>query len=151
MTQSTYLWCGHCRRSFRHDDAPDGICPVCSRPVKPIGKFNAILRGLMANELSPSPLVSKHRQMIRLMWTHDGLGEQYYRTVAPEMPYNQFESTVTSILCRGAEMGHIRFVIPPAPTDDESAYRMEVINETWFMTELEKLAGPDAAVPEGAS
>lgn len=78
---------------------------MCGGEARPVGKFSAILRGLMANELAPSPIVSKHRQLVRLIWTHNGMGEQYYRVIAPEMSYNKFESAVTEILCRGAEEG----------------------------------------------
>lgn len=146
---NTYLWCEKCRRSYSHDDAPGGHCPVCGGEARPVGKFSAILRGLMANELAPSPIVSKHRQLVRLIWTHNGMGEQYYRVIAPEMSYNKFESAVTEILCRGAEEGWVRFNIPPAPRDDESAYRLELIDEDRFINALQTLAGPDAAKQEG--
>ncbi len=122
---------------------------MCGGEARPVGKFSAILRGLMANELAPSPIVSKHRQLVRLIWTHNGMGEQYYRVIAPEMSYNKFESAVTEILCRGAEEGWVRFNIPPAPRDDESAYRLELIDEDRFINALQALAGPDAAKQEG--
>jgi hypothetical protein len=103
----------------------------------------------MANELAPSPLVSKHRQLVKLIWTHNGMGEQYYRVLAPEMSYNRFEAAVTEILCQGAEEGWVRFVFPPAPREDESAYRLELIDEDRFIAALHALAGPDAAKEEG--
>lgn len=146
----TYLWCDNCRRSYAHADAPDGMCPVCGRQTQEIGKFSAILRGLMSNELAPSPIVSKHRQLVKLIWTHNGMGERYYRVLAPEMSYNKFEGAVTEILCRGAEEGWVRFVIPPAPRDDESAYRLEFDDENRFIDALNTLAGPDAAKEEGS-
>jgi hypothetical protein len=145
---STYLWCDTCRRSYSHEDAPDGLCPVCGKQTQSIGKFSAILRGLMSNELAPSPIVSKHRQLVRLIWTHNGMGEQYYRVIAPEMSYNRFEAAVTEILCQGAEEGWVRFDIPPAPRDDESAYRLELIDENRFIDALQALAGPDATIEE---
>jgi hypothetical protein len=145
----TYLWCDSCRRSFTHTDAPDGACPVCGKDAQAIGKISAILRGLMSNELAPSPIVSKHRQLVKLIWTHNGMGEQYYRVIAPEMSYTKFESAVTEILCTGAEEGWVRFSIPPAPRDDESHYRLELVDEDRFITALEALAGPDAAKEEG--
>lgn len=147
---NSYLWCDSCRRSFRHEDCTDGACPICGRPVRAIGKFSAILRGLMANELAPSPFASKHRQLIKLIWTSDGMGEQYYRLLAPEMAYNRFEATFTDLLCRGAEEGWVTFVIPPSPHDDESDYKMKVIDEDRFLQEVQTLAGPDAALAEGA-
>lgn len=147
-SRNTYLWCDNCRRSFSHDDAPGGICPVCEGATREVGKFSAILRGIMANELSASPLVSKHRQLVRLIWTQNGMGEQYYRVIAPEMSYNRFEARVTEILCRGAEEGWVKFVLPPAPREEESAYKLELVDEDRFITELQTLAGPDAAIEE---
>lgn len=149
-SQNSYLWCDSCRRSFSHEDAVGGICPVCHTTVKPVGKFNAILRGLMANELSPSPLLSKHKQMVKLIWARNGQGEQYYRILAPEMSYNKFEAAMTQLLCRGANEGWVEFVIPPSPEDDESAYSMKIVDEDRFLTEIYTLAGPDAAREEGA-
>jgi hypothetical protein len=141
--RDTYLWCDHCRRSFRHEHVAeyDGLCPVCAGNVRPMGKFSAILRGLMSNEVAASPLETRHRQLVRLIWTANGMGEQYYRVLAPEMSYNRFEARVTDLLCRGAEEGWVRFVIPPAPRPDESHYRLE-LDEERFVTELNRLVEP---------
>jgi len=139
-TEKTYLWCDTCRRSFAHADAPDGRCPICQSPIRPMGKMSAILRGLMANELVASDLRTKHRQLVRLVWTRNGMGEQYYRVLAPDMPYNRFEVKVTDLLCRGAEEGWVRFVLPPAPSVHESDYRLEFADEERFVQELEALA-----------
>jgi len=144
-SSKTYLWCDTCRRSYRHEEIENGACPVCGHPTREVGKFSAILRGLMANELATSPIVTKHRQLVKLIWTQNGMGEQYYRVIAPDMTYNKFEARVTEILCRGAEEGWVKFNIPPAPRDDESAYKLDLIDEDRFVTELQALAGPDTA------
>jgi len=140
MPSTTYLWCDTCRRSFTHDDAPEKLCPLCHGPMREMGRMSAMLRGLMATELVASDLRTKHRQLIRLTWTRNGMGEQYYRVLAPDMPYNRFEARVTDLLCRGAEEGWIRFVFPPAPSADESQYRVEFLDEERFIQELEALA-----------
>jgi len=140
----TYLWCSRCRRSYSHDDAIDGACPVCAGPTREMGRVAAIARGIMANELSISPLESKHRQLIRLIWTRNGMGEQYYRVLATDMPYNRFEAQVTRLLERGAEEGWVRFIFPPSPSGDESAYRLEFDDEARFVRELEALTTRDA-------
>ncbi len=147
---NSYLWCDNCRRSFDHEDAINGVCPVCGGDTKSIGKFNAILRGLMANELSPSPLVTKHRQMIKIIWTRNGMGEQYYRVLAPEMSYTKFEGVMTKLLCTGADEGWVEFNIPAAPKDDESAYSMKIVDEERFLEAIQSLAGPESAIEEGA-
>lgn len=136
----TYRWCNACRRSYSHADAPDGRCPVCGGATREMGRLAAIARGIMANELTASPLESKHRQMIRLIWTRNGMGEQYYRVLAPDMPYPRFEAQVTRLLERGAAEGWVRFVFPTAPTPDESAYKLEFVDEERFIRELEALS-----------
>jgi len=138
----TYLWCDSCRRSFRHHEVADGACPVCGSDVRPIGKFSAIVRGLMSNELAASPLETKHRQLVRLIWTQNGMGAQYYKVIAPDVSYNRFEAKVTELLCQGAEEGWVRFVFPPAPVPEESAYRLEFDDENRFITELQNLYSP---------
>ena len=134
-----YLWCDPCRRSFAVGDAPGSACPVCGTELRAMGKFNAILRGLMANELVASDLRTKHRQRVRLVWTRNGMGEQYYRLLSPDLPYNRFEARVTDILCIGAEEGWVRFIFPAAPSADDSAYRLEFVDEDRFVAALEAL------------
>src|SRR5262245_55453011 len=139
-SSKTYLWCDHCRRSFRHEDlVQDGVCPVGGRPIREMGKFSAIVRGLMSNALVASDLRNKHRQLVRMIWTRNGMGERYYRALAPNVPYNRFEAQVTELLCRGAEEGWARFVFPAAPTADESAYRVEFDDDERFVAEMATL------------
>jgi hypothetical protein len=113
-----------------------------------MGRLAAIARGFMANELVASDLRTKHRQLVRLIWTRNGMGERYYRVLAPDLPYNRFEARVTDLLMRGAEEGWVRFILPPAPSTDESAYRVEFDDDERFVRELEALFAP-AAVGEG--
>jgi hypothetical protein len=142
--QGTYLWCEVCRRSFRHEEAPENLCPVCASEMRPTGKMNAILRGLMANELSASPIVTKHRQLVRLIWSRYGQGEEYYRLLTPNIPYNRFEAKVTELICRGADEGWIRIVFPAAPNTDERAYRIDYLDEDRFLSELADIAAEPA-------
>lgn len=135
----TYLWCTRCRRSFRHDDAPEGLCPVCSGKIQAIGKWSAMARGIMAQELAPPEIKTKHRQIIRMIWTRNGMGERYYRVLEPGIPFNRFEAEVTDLLCRGADEGWARFVLPSSPSDDESSYRLEFDDEDRFIRELSAL------------
>lgn len=134
-TPGTYLWCDTCRRSYRHHEIHDGLCPVCGNETRPIGKYQAIVRGLMSNELAASEIYTKHRQIIRMIWTRNGMGEQYYRALGPDISYARFEARVTELLCRGAQQGWVRFVLPPAPVGDDTAYRME-LDENQFIDEL---------------
>ena len=108
-----------------------------------MGRLSAIARGLMANELVASDIRTKHRQLVRLIWTRNGMGERYYKVLAPDLPYNRFEARVTDLLMRGAEEGWVRFVMPPAPSADESAYRVEFDSEERFVEELAALVASD--------
>lgn len=146
ISRNTYLWCSACRRSYRHEEAPDDRCPVCQREMRPIGKFAAIARGLMANELVTPDITIRHRQLVRLIWTRNGMGERYYQALAPDLPYAKFEARVTELLERGAMEGWVRFVLPAAPSDREGDYRIEFDSDERFVQELENLF-PPAAVP----
>lgn len=139
----SYLWCATCRRSYSHADATDGLCPVCNGPTREMSRIAALARGLMANELTTSPLETKHRQLIKLIWTRNGMGEQYYRVLAPDMPYSRFESRMTKLMEQGAAEGWVRFIFPLAPTDDEAAYRMEFVDEDRFIQALAALVAPE--------
>ena len=152
--EKTYLWCDTCRRSYRHEETDDGICQVCGSVTRPMGKFSAIVRGIMSNEMAASPLETRHRQLVRLIWTRNGMGEQYYKVLAPDMSYSRFESRVTQLLCEGAEAGWVRFRIPPAPRPDESAYAIEFEDEELFITALHDLVGgkkPSTSPPRASA
>jgi hypothetical protein len=49
---------------------------------------------------------------------------------------------VTRLMEQGAAEGWVRFILPDAPTEDESAYRMEFVDEDRFIRELEALVSP---------
>jgi hypothetical protein len=61
------------------------------------------------------------------------------------MPYSRFEARVTGLLARGADEGWVRFVLPASPSADESAYRLEFLDEERFVRELEMLVAPVAS------
>lgn len=146
----TYLWCDTCRRSYRHDETDNDHCPICGSTTRIIGKYQAIVRGLMSNELATSELFSKHRQIVRMIWTRNGMGEQYFRALGLDLSYNRFEARVTDLLCRGAQEGWVRFVLPPAPAADESAYKLEFDDESRFIDELEREFAPDVPNDTGS-
>ena len=135
----TYLWCDQCRRSFTHADAEEGDCPVCGAPMREMGKMSAVLRGLMATELVASDLRIKHRQLVRMIWTRNGLGEQYFRVLEPDMTYGRFESRVTDLVCRGAEEGWIAIQLPVAPSLDDDLYKIDIKDEDRFVEELHRM------------
>lgn len=145
---NTYRWCDTCRRSFSHEDAPDSMCPVCGSATRDVGKLAALARGFMANEFSTTDLRARHRQLIRLIWTRNGMGERYYRVIAPDVPYSKFEARVTDLLCQGADEGWVTFVLPVAPSSDEAAYRVEFADDDRFVREMQALFAP-VSLPGG--
>ncbi|MCO5221546.1 MAG: hypothetical protein M9947_08165 [Thermomicrobiales bacterium] len=99
----------------------------------------AVLRGLMATELVASDLRIKHRSLVRMIWTRNGLGEGYYRVLEPDMTYGRFESRVTDLVCRGAEEGWITIQIPAAPTLDDDDYKIVIHDEDRFIDEMHRM------------
>ena len=107
--------------------------------MREMGKMSAVLRGLMATELVASDLRIKHRQLVRMIWTRNGLGEGYYRVLEPDMTYGRFESRVTDLVCRGAEEGWIIIQLPLAPSLDDDAYKIDIQDEDRFIDELHRM------------
>lgn len=137
MARRTFLWCDRCRRSFDYPDAPGGLCPICGSEMRELGWMSAFVRGFLAQELSSSGIASRHRQMIRQIWTANGMGERYYKVLAPPVTYARFEARVTEFVCVAAAEGWVRFSLPASPLGvDDSAYRMEIDDEERFIAEL---------------
>lgn len=140
MAKRTYLWCESCRRSFDFPDAPDGRCPICGREMRELGWLTAFVRGVMAQELVSSGLPSRHRTLIRMIWTANGMGERYYKALAPAVTYSTFENRVTDFVCAAAREGWVRFVLPPSPVEAaDDAYRMEIDDEERFISGMAAL------------
>lgn len=116
-----------------------------------MGKMSAILRGLMATEMVASDLRSKHRQLVRMIWTRNGRGEQYFRVLEPDMTYSKFEKQVTDIVCRGLEEGWVRMTLPVAPSIDESAYQITIVDEIRFVDELQSFVESNRKKPKSSS
>ena len=112
---------------------------MCGAPMREMGKMSAVLRGLMATELVASDLRIKHRQLVRMIWTRNGLGERYFRVLEPDMTYGRFESRVTDLVCRGAEEGWIIIRLPAAPSLDDDAYKLEIHDEDRFVDEMQRM------------
>ncbi len=148
MARRTFLWCERCRRSFDYPDAPGGLCPICGSEMRELGWMSAFVRGFLAQELSSSGIVSRHRQIIRQIWTANGMGERYYKVLAPPVTYARFEARVTEFVCVAAAEGWVRFSLPASPLGvDDSAYRMEIDDEERFIAELAAIfadGNPDA-------
>ncbi len=135
---ATVVWCKNCKRSFDLEDAQEGHCPICQGKMREMGRLRAAVRGILAQEFTASDIQTKHRQLIKLIWTQNRMGERYFQAIQPSVSYSQFERQVTELICRGVEEGWLRIVIPPAPMSDDN-YRLEFLNEEQFVEELNKL------------
>lgn len=136
----TYLWCDNCRRSFDHADAPAGICPVCANEMREMSRLNALVRGMVSHELATSGVAARHRTLIRMIWTANGMGDRYFQALNPGVSYSKFESVVTDYVCRAAADGWVRVVLPPSPLGaPDDAYRLEIDDEERFVVEMAAL------------
>jgi hypothetical protein len=116
----------------------------------------ALLEGLVDRLFAPpaqhvSELYPRHLKLIELMWTADGRGREMYEALGLErVSYTQFLSRATPLVVRGLAEGWIEADIPPAPTPDDSAYRVRFVDPDRWADEL--TAAFDKSLPfEGSS
>ena len=126
-------------RSSRPEDTP-----LAGPPSSTLAPW--LLR-LFRREYHPETEIQKrHRQMIELIWSRQGMAERYYVTMRPKgVSFGVFVRQVTDLVCRGAAEGWIAIRIPLAPAFDENAYHIEYLDPERFVAEMEALfAGTDA-------
>lgn len=146
----TYLWCNDCKRSFEHEDTTGNLCPLCNGEMRELGWMSAFVRGVMAQELVSSGLASRHRTMIKMIWTANGMGERYYNALDPGISYSKFETEVTDFVCKAAADGWVKVVIPDSPIGaTDGSYKLEIEDEERFVLEMSALFSDN--VPAGAS
>ena len=137
------LICHACGQRVWLEPGTVRTCRECGGPLRPFGPLEGLVDRLFAPaDQVDSQLYRRHLQMIEALWTRHGKGREYYDILKPRMSYSRFEKAVTDLLCRGAEEGWVRFVLPPAPTADESAYRLEFDDDERFVAELDALFAP---------
>jgi hypothetical protein len=140
----TYLWCDDCKRSFEHEDTVGRLCPLCNQEMRELGWMSAFVRGVMAQELVSSGLASRHRTMIKMIWTANSMGERYYNALDPGVPYSKFESEVTDFVCKAAADGWVKVVIPASPIGaTDGSYKLEIEDEERFVLEMSALFSND--------
>jgi hypothetical protein len=108
--------------------------------MRELGWVTAFVRGVMAHEMVSSGVASRHRALIKSIWTANGLGERYYKALAPGISYGKFETIVTDFVCRAARDGWVRIVVPISPTGaPDDAYRLDIDDEQRFVEEMAAL------------
>jgi hypothetical protein len=102
----------------------------------------ALLEGLVDRLFAPpaqhvSELYPRHLKLIELMWTAEGRGRETYEALGLEkVSYAQFVTHATPVVLRGLAEGWIEAHIPAAPTDDDSAYGMRLVDPDRWADEL---------------
>ena len=106
--------------------------------------MSAFVRGVMAQEFVSSGLGTRHRTMIKLIWTANGMGERYYNALDPGVSYSKFESAVTDFVCQAAADGWVTIMMPASPVGAAAdAYRLEIDDEDRFVSEMSALFDSD--------
>jgi hypothetical protein len=120
-------------------DLPENLSPAEAGPAR--STLAPWLLRLFHREYHPeSEIQRRHRQMIEAIWTRNGMGERYFLTVQPKgVAFGSFIRQVTGLVCRGAGEGWITVHLPPAPTFDDDAYRIDITDPERFVAELEAL------------
>jgi hypothetical protein len=84
-----------------------------------------------------SELYPRHLKLIELMWTAEGRGREMYAALAPEkVSYSQFVTRATQVVVRGLAEGWIECDMPPAPSADDSQYRIRFVDPERWADEL---------------
>lgn len=108
--------------------------------MRELGWMSAFVRGVMAQEFVSSGLATRHRTMIKLIWTANGMGQRYYDALQPGVSYSNFETEVTDFVCRAAADGWVRVMLPASPIGaGPESYRLEIDDEERFVTEMNAL------------
>lgn len=116
--------------------------------MRELGWMSAFVRGVMAQEMSASGIAARHKTMIKMIWTANGMGERYYNALDPGVSYSKFESAVTDFVCQAAADGWVKVVLPPSPTGaSDNAYKLEIDDEERFVTEMSALFAEESSVP----
>lgn len=127
--------------------------------MRELGWMSAFARGVMAQEFVSSGISSRHKTMIKMIWTANGMGERYYTALEPGVSYSKFESAVTDFVCQAAADGWVKVVLPPSPAGASSeAYRLDIDDEERFVLEMsalfnksrERLTGEEESGKESA-
>ena len=114
------------------------MCAECGGPYRPM----ALLEGLVDRLFAPpaqhvSEFYPRHLKLIELIWTAEGRGRETYDALELEkVSYTQFVTNATKVVIRGLAEGWIEIDIPPAPTDDDSAYGVRFLDPDLCAEEL---------------
>jgi hypothetical protein len=105
------------------DEGAPPSCEECGGELRGMGPFEGFVdRWFGPSEAFESEFYHRHRQLMELLWSSDGRGQEYYNILQPGVPYSRFTKRVTEIVCQGIVEGWIEMRLPSVPTTDDSAY-----------------------------
>jgi hypothetical protein len=102
----------------------------------------ALLEGIFDRLFAPPPqhvseFYPRHLKLIELIWTADGRGREMYAALGLEkVSYSQFVIRATQVVVRGLAEGWLEVDLPPAPTADDSLYRVRFVDADRWADEL---------------
>jgi hypothetical protein len=102
----------------------------------------ALLEGIFDRLFAPPPqhvseFFPRHLKLIELIWTADGRGREMYEALGLEkVSYTQFVTRATQVVVRGLAESWIEVDLPPAPTADDSLYRVRFVDADRWADEL---------------
>jgi len=145
MTTSTKsldrLICAECGHRLWQEPGVRAVCPDCAGELRRMGPFEAFVdRWFAPPDMHASELHRRHMQLIELLWTVDGRGQEWYEIVRPRrVSYSSFVKRVNPLICRGLEEGWIVATLPPAPVPSDAAYSLEIRDPERFVDEMGRL------------
>lgn len=131
-----HLVCMNCGHKFHGPDPAHTRCPLCGSPVRRV--FPLIDRWVGPPTTGEGEIHHRHMQMMTLLWSRDGRGQEYYNILRPGISYSKFLRKVTLLVCRGIVEGWIIARIPPIPSNDDE-YQIEFPDPERFVDELTRL------------
>jgi hypothetical protein len=139
------LICTGCgKRSW--GESAEGTCRVCGAALRPMRRFEALVdRWFGPSEAFESEFYHRHRQLMELLWSADGRGQEYYNILRPGVPYSRFTRRVTDIVCQGILEGWIEMRLPAVPTTDDAAYGLIFKDPDRFAAAVTEAFAPSTA------
>ena len=137
MREPTRLICTGCGARTDFLAGNPEICVHCGGALRKPGQLDRLVDGLLAAPSGyVSPAFHRHLQLVQELWTENGRDQELYATLRPKMSLSKFTGLVTDLVCRGLEEGWIVLHLPPSPSNNDGAYRIEFRDSNRFIDEL---------------
>ncbi len=114
------------------------ICGECGGPYRLMAPLESLIdRWFAPPAQHVSEIYPRHLKLVELMWTANGFGRATYEALALErVSYSEFVRRGTQVVVQGLAEGWIAADLPAAPTDDDQAYRVRIVDADRWADEL---------------